>query len=75
MADSFLDDPGIALSITIILFGLALALPSISFGDFGFDFAQFPSSAITIIRIGIIGLAITIGLKPLDKEGGQAPWR
>lgn len=67
-SESLLDDPGIALSLTIVIFGLALALPYISFGDFGFDFGTFPTSAITIIRIGLIGLAITIGLKPLQKD-------
>lgn len=71
MADGLLDDSGIAISLTIIIFGIALALPAINLGKFGLDFSTFPTSAITVLRIGLIGLGIAIGLKPLqdDREG------
>lgn len=62
---SFLDDPAVAVSISIILFGIALGLPSISFGKFGWDFGTFPTTTISVMRLGIISLAIAIGLKPL----------
>lgn len=66
---AYLDDPGIALSITIILLGFALGLPSIELGIFGIDFSQFNGTVITILRIGIIAFAISIGLKPIERKG------
>lgn len=64
-----LNDSGTAISTSIILLGVALALPNISLGNFGLDFSQFSTISITIIRLGIIALAINIGLKPLDSKG------
>jgi len=69
---SWLDDPAITISVAIILFGIALGLPYIDLGIFGIDFGEFPTGVITILRLGIIALAIAIGLKPLsdDSKGG-----
>lgn len=64
----YLDEPGFAVSIAIFIFGLALALPNISLGYFGFDFSTFPTSAITIMRLGLIALAVTIGTRPLESD-------
>lgn len=63
-----LEEPGIAVSISIIIFGIALALPNITFGYFGFDFSKFPTSAITVLRLGLITLAVTIGTQPLENK-------
>lgn len=65
---SYLDDTGIALSITIILLGFALGLPNIDLGIFGVDFSKFNTTVTTVLRLGIIGLGISIGLKPLEKK-------
>lgn len=65
---SAFDDTGIAMSTTIILFGFALALPNIELGIFGIDFSTFPTTVNTLIRIGIIGLAVSIGLKPIENK-------
>lgn len=67
---SLLEDEGVAISISLFLFGIALGLPNLTLGVFGFDFSKFPVTVITIMRIGIIGLALSIGLKPLEKKGG-----
>ena len=65
---SILDDEGYAIGIAVILFGIALGLPNIELGIFGFDFSQFPVTVLTVMRIGIIIIAITIGLKPLENN-------
>lgn len=68
---SYLNDTGIAISISIILLGLALGLPNIELGIFGIDFGEFSTSVIAVIRIGLVGLAISIGLKPLENKNGK----
>lgn len=65
---SILDEEGYAIGIAVILLGIALGLPNIELGIFGFDFSQFPVTVLTVIRIGIIIIAITIGLKPLENN-------
>lgn len=72
---SILDDTGIALSTTIIILGLALGLPNIELGIFGIDFSQFSSTVITVIRLGLVGLAISIGLKPLEDKTDTGGYR
>lgn len=68
---SILNDEGFAIGIAVILFGLALGLPNLTFGMFGFDFSKFPTTVITVVRLGIIILAVSIGLKPIeDKQDG-----
>lgn len=63
-----IEDTGLSLSISVIILGLALALPDITFGIFGFDFSKFNPVVISIIRLGLIGLAISIGLQPIEKD-------
>lgn len=69
-SNSLLDDPTFAVSLSILMLGLALGLPYITFGDFGLDFGTFPNTAITVMRIAIIGMAIAVGMKPLGGKNG-----
>lgn len=64
-----LEDAGISLSLAVIILGFALALPSVDFGIFGLDFSEMSTTVISILRLGLIGLAISIGLQPLDNKG------
>jgi len=64
---SILDDEGFAIGTAVILFGMALGLPNVNLGVLGFDFSQFPVAVITVMRLGIIIVALSIGLKPLEK--------
>jgi len=68
-------DPAFTLSISLILFGVALGLPYIELGIFGLDFSEFPTAVITILRLGIISLAVAIGLKPLQSGDEAKQWR
>lgn len=63
-----IEDTGLSLSLAIIVLGIALGLPNLSFGMFGFDFSKMPPLVISILRLGLIGLAISIGLKPIEKD-------
>lgn len=62
------EDPGIAISIAIILFGIAFALPYLSLGNFGLNMADVPTTALSIIRLGIISLGVVIAIKPIRKQ-------
>ena len=72
---SWMKDPAFTLSLALILFGIALGLPYIELGIFGLDFSEFPTAVITTLRLGIIGLAVAIGLKPLQSKGEDKQWR
>lgn len=63
-----LNDTGIAISTAILIFGLALGLPHINIDALGLNFSQFPFQVLVVLRIGLIGLALSIGLKPLHKK-------
>lgn len=65
-----LEDKGIAIGIAVFLMGLALALPDLTLGIFGFDFSEFPVAVITVLRIGLIIIAVSIGLKPIETDEG-----
>lgn len=65
---SILDDEGFAIGIAVILLGIALGLPNLELGIFGFDFSEFPVTVLTVMRLGIIIVAITVGLKPLENK-------
>lgn len=65
---SILNDEGFALGVAVFLFGIALGLPNLELGVLGFDFSQFPVLVITVMRLGIIIVALSVGLKPLEKE-------
>lgn len=67
----FLDDTAIAISVSIMLFGLALALPYIEI-TFPIELMieeDLPGLVVTILRLSIISLAVAVGSKPLTKEG------
>lgn len=69
---AYLDDTAIALSISLILFAVALSLPSINI-TFPFELhfgADLPGGVLTVFRLGIIGLAVAIGSKPLSQSNG-----
>lgn len=69
---SYLDDTAIALSVSLILFAVALGLPTVNI-TFPFELhfgADLSGGVLTLFRFGIIGLAIAIGTKPLNKDGG-----
>jgi len=68
---SLLEEPGFAISISIIILGLALGLPSLSLGDFGLDFSQMNTLVISVLRLGLISLAVVIGTRPLRDEKDQ----
>lgn len=71
---SWLKDPATAIGISIILLGIALGLPNITI-SFPLEMTlgeDLPSSVITTMRIGIIIIAIAIGLNPLEKEDKNA---
>lgn len=67
----YLDDPSIAISISIILLGFALGLPNVELGIFGIDFGAFSNGTLIILRLGIIALALSIGIKPLENKDGD----
>lgn len=69
----FLDEPSYAISTAIILLATALALPYINI-TFPIELhlgEDLPTIVTTIMRIGVIALAIAVGSKPLsDNNGG-----
>lgn len=68
---TLIEDEGVAISIAIIIFGIALGLPNINLGIFGVDFSAFPTLVITTMRIGLIGLALSIGLKSIESDSNK----
>jgi len=70
---AIIEDTGLSLSLAVIILGLALGLPSLDFGMFGFDFSKMSPVVISILRLGLIGLALTIGLKPIENDS-QSGW-
>ena len=63
-----IEDTGLSISVAILILGVALGLPHISFGELGLDFGAMPATVIAILRLGLIGLALSVGLKPIEKD-------
>jgi len=66
--DLTIKDTGLSLSLAVIILGIALGLPNLTLGLFGFDFSKMPPTVIAILRLGLIGIAISIGLKPINND-------
>lgn len=67
------DDTGYAVATTLMLFAIAIALPDVVINwPFDLNIGQdFSTLAISLMRLGLIALAVNIGLKPLSDNDSE----